>query len=174
MLIFRIMLHELTDWVNKAIFLQETYHRTQIQFPNLIHSMEATVSVEIGELFTIYWWLSVRVRPPSYGCTREVVKNERSVAQPLPKCIHDTREARLPWTNWFVSTNWNLTGMHFIGFIASSACVREIMEHADEVSKLLGGNCVTLLKMLSTENLSKQRFRATDGHRKWTFRMPDY
>ena len=51
MFIFRIMLHELTDWVNKAIFLQETYHRTQIQFPNLIHSMEATVSVEIGELF---------------------------------------------------------------------------------------------------------------------------
>ena len=59
-----------------------------------------------------------------------------------------------------------LTDMHFIGFIASSACVREIMEHADEVSKLLGGNCVTLVKMLSTENLSKQRFRATDGHRK--------
>ena len=99
------------------------------------------------------------MRPPSYGCTREVVKNERSVAQPLPKCIHKTREARSPWTNWFVSTNWNLTGMHFIGFIASSACVRQIMEHADEVSKLLGGNCVTLLKMLSTENLSKQRFK---------------
>lgn len=145
MFIFRIMWHELTDWVNKAIFLQETYHRTQIQFPNLIHSMEATVSVEIGELFQQFidgWGFECAHRVTD--ARERLLKNERSVGEPLPKCIHNTREARSPWTNWFVSTNWNLTGMHFIGFIASSACVREIMEHADDVSTFLGDSASLL------------------------------
>ena len=40
--------------------------------------------------------------------------------------------------------------MHFNGFNASSACVSYIMEHADDVSKMFGWNCVTLLAMFDT------------------------
>ena len=35
------------------------------------------------------------------------------------------------------SLRTNFTAMYFSGFIASSACVHEIMQHADDVSKLL-------------------------------------
>ena len=38
--------------------------------------------------------------------------------------------------------------MHFSGFIASLTCVHEIMEHASDVSKLLGWHCVSLVVML--------------------------
>ena len=35
--------------------------------------------------------------------------------------------------------------MHFNDFIAPSACVHKIMEHADDLSKMLNWNYVTLL-----------------------------
>ena len=34
--------------------------------------------------------------------------------------------------------------MHFNGFMTSSVCVHEIMEHADDVSKLVGWSNVTV------------------------------
>ena len=48
----------------------------------------------------------------------------------------------------FLRTQWKLTDMHFNGFISSSVCVHTIREHADDVSKFLGWNCMTLLALL--------------------------
>ena len=45
-------------------------------------------------------------------------------------------------------------------FIASSLCVTTILEHADDVSKLLDWDCVTLLAMLQKLNFRKQQKRA--------------
>ena len=61
-----------------------------------------------------------------------------------------------------VSPNyWKFTEMHFNGFIASSACGHKNMEHADDVSKFLGWNCVTLLAIIQKvlyqlKNLSEE------------------
>ena len=41
--------------------------------------------------------------------------------------------------------------MHFNGFMTSSVCVHKIMEHADDVSKLVGRSNVTLCLFYNDE-----------------------
>ena len=48
----------------------------------------------------------------------------------------------------FRQTHRKLTGMHFSGFVGSSPSIHQIMQHADDISKLLGCNAVTLFALL--------------------------
>lgn len=126
---------------------------------------------------TNYYWFLVSTCLLSYGWTCmegrwawEKCKSNKEIAgcDSSSQMFHNFLSASITWrthanhetilislfhwhTFYLFQTHWKLTDVQFdslIIIIASSVCIHKIMEHTNDISKLIGWNNVTWLAML--------------------------